>query len=237
MTQGPSVVHALVCSRRSRSSFADVSHARTTNTAQLDNGTCGRNLQLGSDKTASSSATPSFFIAGDGGLSTYQAFIDGASIGTFASDGFANVCIYDTIPLADGPHVADRATSSRPHASLTVTPFNFSVDTVPPAQPSTPVISGFSDSGLPGRPHHEVPQRRTSPASPTRTSRSSSTTAVTLLGGAQGRRHRRLVGDDSQLADGNYIVTAVALDQAGNKSPLSLVCPADDRRHRLRPAA
>src|SRR4029079_10294297 len=79
--------------------FAHTSQAATLNTAQLDNGTCGRNLQLGSDKTSSSSATPSFVITGDGGLSRYQAFVDGASIGIFASDGFANVCVYDTIPL------------------------------------------------------------------------------------------------------------------------------------------
>ena len=32
---------------------ARTSSAATLNTAQLDNGTCGRNLQLGSDKTAS----------------------------------------------------------------------------------------------------------------------------------------------------------------------------------------
>ena len=37
--------------------FVGSGGAAITNTAQLDNGTCGRNLQLGSDKTASSSAT------------------------------------------------------------------------------------------------------------------------------------------------------------------------------------
>src|SRR6266542_3387272 len=101
-----------------------------TNTAQLDNGMCGRNLQLGSDKTASSSATPSFLLAGDGGLSSYQAFVDGAPVGVFYSDGYANELL--------------------PHPTYTITPFSFSVDTVPPAQPSTPVISGYSDSGLLG---------------------------------------------------------------------------------------
>src|SRR5262245_31602876 len=129
--------------------LASASGAATMNTAQLDNGTCGRNLQLGSDKTASSSATPTFLIAGDGGLSKYEAFIDGAPIGTFNSDGVANVCVYDTIPLADGPHVLT-ANELQPHPTYTVTPFNFPVDTVPPAQPSTPVIASFSDSGLLG---------------------------------------------------------------------------------------
>src|SRR4051794_35141989 len=45
------------------------SSAWTTNLVQLDNGTCGQNLQIGSDKTVSSSATPSFWLMGDGGLS------------------------------------------------------------------------------------------------------------------------------------------------------------------------
>src|SRR5687767_8513260 len=44
--------------------------AWTTNLVQLDNGNCGRNLQIGSDKKASSSATPSFWLQGDGGLSS-----------------------------------------------------------------------------------------------------------------------------------------------------------------------
>ena len=81
-----------------------------TNTAALDNGTSD-DLQLGSDKNASASATPSFLLAGDGGLSSYKAYVDGSLVGTFYSDGFANVCIYTSVPLADGPRVPDRATS------------------------------------------------------------------------------------------------------------------------------
>src|SRR5262245_283726 len=53
--------------------------AWTTNSTQLDNGTCGRNLQYGSDKTASQSNTPSFYLMGDGGLSKYEIFVDGVS--------------------------------------------------------------------------------------------------------------------------------------------------------------
>src|SRR6266511_169813 len=83
--------------------FVGSSWGALTNTAQLDNGLCGRNLQLGSDKTASSSATPSFLLAGDGGLSSYQAFVDGAPVGVFYSDGYANVCVYTSVPLANGP--------------------------------------------------------------------------------------------------------------------------------------
>src|SRR5262245_44067411 len=78
--------------------------AWTTNLVQLDNGTCGNNLQIGSDRTASSSSTPSFWLMGDGGLSSYTASIDGSAIGTFSSTGAANVCITTSSPLADGSH-------------------------------------------------------------------------------------------------------------------------------------
>src|SRR5262249_38671403 len=57
--------------------FVGSSQARTTNVAQLDDGTCGRNLQIGSDKTSSSTATPQFLLWGDGGASRYDIFIDG----------------------------------------------------------------------------------------------------------------------------------------------------------------
>src|ERR1044072_6478061 len=73
-----------------------VGFARTLNGVQLDDGTCGPNLQLGSNKTASSSATPSFLLNADGNKATYQVFIDGTSIGNFTSDSIANVCIQDT---------------------------------------------------------------------------------------------------------------------------------------------
>ena len=113
---------------------------RTTNVAQLDDGTCGRNLQLGSDKTASSSATPQFLLWGDGGLSQYAMFIDGAPIGTFNSDGFANVCVFTSVPLADGPHLLT-GNELRPNSTFTVVPFNFSVDTVPPVTYALPALS------------------------------------------------------------------------------------------------
>src|SRR5215217_5457296 len=84
--------------------FVPAGWAGVTNTAMLDNGTCGRNLQLGLDRTASNSATPSFLLFGDGGLSSYQAFVDGLPVGIFYSDGYANVCVTTTLPLSDGPH-------------------------------------------------------------------------------------------------------------------------------------
>jgi hypothetical protein len=199
------------------------SGAATLNTAQLDNGTCGRNLQLGSDRTASASATPSFVIAGDGGLSRYEAFVDGASIGIFASDGFANVCVYDTIPLADGPHLLT-ANELQPHSTFTVVPFNFTVDTVPPAQPSVPVIASYSDSGLLG---DHITRFRT----PNFSGFADPNVSIQLfsgpliLGGAKADANGAWSATTSTLSDGSYVVTATALDQAGNKSQLSLSFP------------
>src|SRR4051812_45608899 len=196
--------------------------ARTTNVAQLDDGTCGRNLQLGSDKTASSSATPAFLLWGDGGLSSYAAFIDGAPIGTFNSDGFANVCITTSVPLSDGPHMLT-ANELAPHNTFTITPFGFSVDTVLPAQPSTPVISSFSDSGFQG--DHITRFRNpnfTGFADPNVSIQLFN--GVTLLGGAKADANGLWSATTSALPDGNYTVTAAAFDQAGNKSMLSLSC-------------
>src|SRR5215475_13582935 len=82
-----------------------VGSAAPLNSTQLDYGYCGQNLQLGSDKTASNSATPSFVLSGDGSAATYQIFIDGASVGSFNSDAFGNVCIRTSAALAEGAHV------------------------------------------------------------------------------------------------------------------------------------
>src|SRR5262245_42588585 len=81
-----------------------IGSAWVLNQVQLDDGTCGHNLQIGSDVTASSSATPLFLLYGDGSRSSYAVKIDGVSIGTFTSNAFANVCIQDTTTLAQGAH-------------------------------------------------------------------------------------------------------------------------------------
>ena len=68
---------------------------------------------------------------GDGGLSSYAAFIDGVSIGTFNSAGNGNVCVTTSTPLSDGAHTLT-ANELAPRSTMTVTPFAFTVDTVPP---------------------------------------------------------------------------------------------------------
>src|SRR3954454_23217187 len=78
--------------------------AWTTNLVQLDNGTCGTNLQVGSDRTASGSPIPTFFLQGDGGVSAYAMKIDGQPIGTSYSAGNGIVCVQTLFALADGVH-------------------------------------------------------------------------------------------------------------------------------------
>ncbi len=123
--------------------------AYALNAIQLDNGTCGQHLQIGSNITASSVHTPSFLLNGDGGLSSYRASIDGSTIGTFNSNGVGQVCIYDTETLTDGSHQLT-VSELAPNPSNIVNPFNFTVDTTPLAAPSQPSLDPVSDSGIKG---------------------------------------------------------------------------------------
>jgi len=123
--------------------------AFTLNAIQLDNGTCVQNLQLGSDPTASSNDTPSFLLTGDGPLSSYQFSIDGTVIGNFNANTNGNVCIDDTTPLTEGSHQLT-GQELAPHPSDVVSPFNFTVDTLPLATPSQPVLDPVTDSGVQG---------------------------------------------------------------------------------------
>ncbi len=123
--------------------------AFTLNAIQLDNGTCVQNLQLGSDPTASSTDTPSFLLTGDGPLSSYRFSIDGTVIGTFDADADGNVCIDDTTALGQGAHQLT-GQELAPHPADLISPFSFTVDTVPLAPPSEPVLDPVTDSGVKG---------------------------------------------------------------------------------------
>jgi fibronectin type 3 domain-containing protein len=210
---------AVACALLLTLASAHGASARTTNVVQLDDGTCGKNLQIGSDRTASSSATPQFLLWGDGGAASYRIFIDGVAIGTFASDGYGNVCIRTTVPLANGAHTLT-GNELAPNASYTVTPLSFSVDTVPPATPSAPVMSAYSDSGVAG--DHITMYR-----SVNFTGTSDPNVSVQLysgptgLAGAKADATGHWSATTTSLADGTYTVTAAAFDEAGNKSILS----------------
>jgi hypothetical protein len=197
-----------------------VGAAWTTNLVTLDDGICGTNLQIGSDKTASSSATPSFFLRGDGGLSSYSVSIDGASIGTFNSLGNGVVCIRAPVTLADGAHVLT-GTELKPHAGWVVTPFAFTVDTVSPAAPSEPVLSAYKDSGVLG---DGITKFRsvnvTGTAGPNEPVQVLSN-GVAVVGGAKADASGRWSATTVTFLDGTYTLEARALDAAGNRSALS----------------
>ena len=126
-----------------------VGSAWVLNHVQLDDGTCGHDLQLGSDITASSTATPWFLLDGDGSKASYQVRIDGVAIGTFSSNVFANVCIHEANSLAEGSHTLT-ASELAPNPANAPARFGFTVDTVPPPSPSRPVLASYSDSGVVG---------------------------------------------------------------------------------------
>ena len=192
--------------------------AWTTNLVQLDNGTCGQNLQVGSDRTASKSATPSFWIMGDGGLSKYDVSIDGLFVGSFGSDMYANVCVRTSSRLSDGSHVLTGRETS-PH-SVALSSLAFSVDTIAPSAPSAPALASWSDTGTVG-------DNVTSYRQVTLLGRSQPLMAVqvyangAMVGGARADNAGNWSAATTALTDGTYNTTAAAIDNAGNKSPLS----------------
>ena len=194
-----------------------VAAAWPTNTIELDAGSCGHILQLGSDRTASSTATPTFMLYGDGGLSSYVVSVDGKAIGTFYSSGRGVVCIDVTTPLADGPHTVT-AVELAPRPTQAVTPLAFSVDTVLPPSPSSPALSGYTDSGVKGdgiTRYGMVNFTGTAdPVTPVQIFRD----AMTGIGGTKSEADGSWSATSVGLADGTYTITAVTLDSAGNKS-------------------
>jgi fibronectin type 3 domain-containing protein len=201
-----------------------VGSAFTLNGSQLDYGYCGQDLQLGSDQTASSSATPSFVMTGDGSAASYQMFIDGAPIGTFNSDTSGNVCIRTTAPLANGAHVLT-GNELRPNSGNGVPAFNFSVDTVPPPAPSGPTLAFTSDTGVKGdniTSFHNFTITGTSATGAGISGVSAYWSAGSrFFGGAapSGTGTWSIVG--SVPSDGTYVFQAQATDEAANVSPLS----------------
>jgi VCBS repeat-containing protein len=187
-----------------------------TNEAMLDDGTCGHNLQLGSDVNASQSNTPTFLLAGDGGLSTYAMKIDGVSIGSFNSDGHGNVCILDTVVFADGAHSLT-GTETRPNPANPVTPYNFTIDTTPPATPSTPALDPAADSGVKGDGITNITQLRFN-GSATPSIAVHIMQGTQLLGGAVSDSTGHWAVTTTSQANGTHTVDAITMDTAGNFS-------------------
>jgi fibronectin type 3 domain-containing protein len=150
-------------------------------------------------------------------------FIDGVSIGTFSSDASANVCVSTSVPLANGAHVLTGNELS-PISTNVVTPFNFSVDTVVPPTTSTPVLGYTSDTGVKGDNITSLHGFTISGTSAT----GAGVTGINVyyangsryFGGAVPNNGSWSVGN-SVSGDGVYALQAVAIDEAGNQSPLS----------------
>jgi hypothetical protein len=189
-----------------------------TNSTSLDPGTCGRNLQVGSDRTASTSATPTFLLQGDGGMSSYAIAIDGSAIGTFDSTGDAVVCIRLSAPLADGPHMLT-GTELAPREGSTR--LAFSVDTSVPAAPTKPRLAPSTDSGRIGDSVTTYASIRLTgkagPNQPLQIMRN----GVTTIGGAKTGPTGRWTVTTVPLPPGTYSLTAITLDTAGNRSTAS----------------
>jgi hypothetical protein len=195
----------------------------STNSVQLDPGMCGRMLQTGSDPTATNTSTPTFLLAGDGGLSSYSVSIDGKPIGTFSSDGHAVVCIRVTAPLSDGGHVLTAAELA-PQPTLAVAPFAFTVDTVPPRAPSAPSLSAYTDSGIVGDGVTSFTQvNLTGTADPG--ARVQVLDGVSGIAGATADASGHWSATTRKLADGSYSITAATFDEAGNESARSKAMP------------
>jgi predicted phage tail protein len=109
----------------------------------------------------------------------------------------------------------------RPNPSLAVAPLSFSVDTRPPAAPSQPVLSSYSDSGIVG-------DGITTYRNVNFTGTSEPGVSIQLyagfagVGGALADATGHWSSTTTALADGTYTITAAAFDSAGNKSPLSM---------------
>jgi len=190
--------------------------AFTLNAIQLDNGTCVQNLQLGSDPTASSSHTPSFLLTGDGPLSSYQFSIDGTVIGTFGANASGNVCIDDTTALSEGAHQLT-GQELAPHPSNLISPFSFTVDTVPLAPPSEPVLDPATDSGAPGDDITNHPSLRLDgtsvPSVPIRILENGR-----LVGGAMASSTGLWTAMTNPLPAGSNVLSAATVSEAGVQS-------------------
>ena len=187
-----------------------------TNTVSLDEGTCGRNLQGGADKTASTTARPTFFLYGDGGLSSYVAAIDGKRIGTFRSANTAVVCIVAPGRLKDGGHVL-KGTELAPHRGLTVR-LRFVVDTVPPSPPSRPSLAADTDSDVQGDGITTVQAITFSGTAAPGQFIQLRLDGVAGVGGALVDASGRWSATTVPLTPGTHSLTAVAIDRAGNRS-------------------
>lgn len=192
----------------------------TTNLIELDPGACGQMLAIGSDATASGSATPTFMLSGDGGMSSYAMAIDGVAIGTFTSTGRGMVCIAAPTPLADGPHLLT-GVELAPRPAMAVPAFAFSVDTVAPRPSSQPSLADFSDSGARGDGITKFGMVSLSGTADRGDRVQINRENGALVAGTTADASGHWAATTLNLPNGTYTLFAVTLDRAGNKSTRS----------------
>ncbi len=205
--------------------------ALTTNTVKLDgdpgnnNGTiysCSSQVpNTVNGVTYINTHTPAFNLAANGGLASYQWFIDGISQGTVNGDGFGFACPKVTTPLPDGPHsftAIELAPTAGTHTSPD--PLNFTIDTVPPPAPSTPKLASYSDTGTIGdgiTTYKQVAiQGTATPGFRVQVLGSIPPGAPTLMGGTVTDANGNWSATTPVLALGTYTVFAKVFDQANN---------------------
>ncbi len=145
--------------------------------------------------------------------------IDGTPIGTFHDDGYGDVCITDALVLSNGPHILT-ANELAPKPGNPVTPFSFTVDTVPPSVPSQPSLDPSTDSGVKGDDITNVISPRLDGTSDPSVS-ISVYDGTELVGGALADSSGRWGVTVIPLASGVHSLTARAMDEAGNLSSAS----------------
>ena len=179
-----------------------------TNSSQLDDGSCTSNLQVGSDITAAATATPTFVVTGDGGLSSYAISIDGKSLGTYFSTGRGVVCIPAGTRIPDGQHVLT-GTELAPHSGAAVAPLTFTVDTVPPPPPSGPLLADYADSGVKGDGITKYPAVTLIGTAPVKTPIQILANGQMGLGGATAEADGTWSATTVSLRDGTYAINAL----------------------------
>src|SRR5262249_18629549 len=109
-------------------------------------------------------------------------------------------------------------TETAPNAANAPAHFGFTVDTVPPPSPSRPALASYSDSGVVG-------DNMTMFGNPALNGTSGPGASVLLLdsgipgiGGAIADSSGNGTARTTPLAGGTHAITAVALDEAGNRS-------------------
>ena len=164
---------------------------------------------------------PRLSVPARGGTTVQLVDASGSVIGSIgqAQDGTAVIQVNS--PLGDGVHpIQARAVDVAGNVGLLGPASSLTIDTTPPAAPTTPSLLAMDDSGTPGDDITNVRQPRLA-------GRAEPNSTVTLVNAQGGVVGTSIVGPDGTytvkpagpLADGTYAISARATDPAGNVGP------------------